>query len=355
MQPAPEKRPALDGGEPVSDGSACLVGVVCASDNPDQGCGTLTLKGTTKMTVKPGNLLIIFDQSGSMNGEWQMTTKLEAAKAALIAAITPLADLLTVGAIFLPSAGSGCRGGGSVAAVAPIDGPGNIPFSPGPQFLDAFNAHWSMASMNGGGTPLNEAFDRADVALKAAQSMLMGQVAVLVFTDGMPNCTPDPAVTMVPTEAEPQRAADWFVQNILTYLVGLPGADGVTYLNDIAVNGGTGMYLTPDNPMTLTDKLMEIVKSQISTSFDSCAIDLNPATSAPDKLQLVVEERSNPGQEMEVPRDLGSAGGWTISSDGVHIELNGEICDAAKSGAITKLTFKLGCKDIPPVVPGHIG
>jgi hypothetical protein len=232
-----------------------------------------------------------------------------------------------------------------------------------PAFLTAFNSHSTMfpagaASGAGGGrgTPLNEAFDRADLALKAAQPTLMGQIAVLVFTDGMPNCTPDPTVTMVPTKAEPQRAADWFTQsNVLTYVVGLPGADGVTYLNDIATNGGTGMYITPDSPMTLTTKLMEIVQQQISTSFDSCKIDLDPPTSAPDKLQLVVEQKSTPGQLMEVPHDLGGSGGWSISTDGIHVELQGEVCDAAKTGALTKITFQFGCKDIPPVVPGHIG
>jgi hypothetical protein len=343
--------PTADGGQQLlGDGSACQDGKFCAPNTPDQGCGTSTIK----MTTTPGNLLIIFDQSGSMKQMWQTTTKLQAAQDALVAAITPLQNMLTVGAIFLPDPMVGCSDP-TVPAVQPIDGPGNIPFTPGPQILTAFAAHWTnMGNSRGGGTPLNEAFDRADVALKAALPKLVGKVAVLIFTDGQPNCTPDPAVTGIPTETEPQHAADWLNQNILSFMVGLPGAQGVTLLNDVAINGGTMQYLTPDDPTMLADKLKEVIQQQISMGFDSCAIDLMPVASAPDKLQLVVEQASMPGMPMEVPHDLGGTGGWTVTPDGAHVELSGDICDAAKSGKFSKISFKFGCKDIPPIKPGPI-
>ena len=40
-------------------------------------------------------------------------------------------------------------------------------------------------------------------------SKVTGQLAVIAFTDGEPNCIPDPMVSMVPTMPEPDRAADW--------------------------------------------------------------------------------------------------------------------------------------------------
>src|SRR5262249_47254414 len=160
----------------------------------------------------------------------------------------------------------------------------NIPMMAGAQFLSAFSTHWSSMGKGGSGTPLNEAFDRADVALKAIAPTLTGKLAVLVFTDGQPNCTPDPTATRIPTKSEPQHAADWFVQNIQTFMVGLPGAQGVQLLNDIAVNGGTGQYITPDDPTVLAEKLKEVIQQQVMTGFDSCAIELMPAAGVPDKL-----------------------------------------------------------------------
>lgn len=357
QQSSAQPNPIADGGIPVSDGSSCLIGKFCASDNPDKGCGMLTLASTVKMTMEPGNLLIIFDQSQSMQEMWQMTTKLEAAKQALVAAIMPLQDSLTVGAIFLPypDAPAACLMDPNAAVVQPIDGTGNIPFMPAAQFIQQFNSHWSMnGTGNGFGTPLNEAFDRASVALDAALPKLTGHVAVMVFTDGMPNCNPNPMNTMIPTKSEPTRAADWLAKGVVTYMIGLPGADGVQYLNDIAVNGGSGMYLTPDDPTMLADQLKQLIQQQVSSGFDSCSIDLMPPTATPDKLQLIVEEQGMAGVLESVPRDLGSAGGWKIDDKGSHVELVGSLCDAAMSGKFSRLTFEFGCKDVPPIMPSHV-
>jgi hypothetical protein len=302
--------PPVDAGQLVGDGSDCVVGKFCASNNPDQGCGTITLESTIKKTMRPGNLLIIFDQSQSMSEDWMSTTKLQAARDSLVAAITPLQDSLHVGAIFLPDPNVSCifEDPQMTPAVQPIEGTGNIPFQAGPMFLTAFNNHWSMQGAGKGvGTPLNEAFDRADVALQAATTALKnmtmspvgdlapGPLAVLVFTDGQPNCppiagggggpggrmgasSPLPAVTGIPTKLEPDHAADWYAQGIPTYMVGLQGAmDGATLLNAIASSGSGGMmtmYISPQDPMALADKLKELAKLQVMSSFDSCSIDL---------------------------------------------------------------------------------
>jgi hypothetical protein len=80
-----------------------------------------------------------------------------------------------------------------------------------------------------------------------------------------------------------------------------------------------------------------------------------PPTSAPDKLQLVVEEASMPGSPENVPHDLGGmAGGWTISADGSHVELTAGLCNSAKTGIFSRLTFEFGCKSIPPIPVEHI-
>jgi hypothetical protein len=336
------------------DGGLCEVGKFCAPSAADpDGCGTLTLQSNIQVTEQPGNLLIIFDQSASMNEPWGTTDKLTAAKDALVAAITPIADKLTVGAIFLPTtvcAAVALPGG----AVAPIEDPTQINFMPGPQFLQAWDAKWAAVPGFGVGTPLNEAFDRADVALQNVlkNMTLKGKIAVIAFTDGAPTCFADANAEGIPTKPEPDHAADWLGQGIPTYMVGLPGALGVDLLNQIAQSGGTMSYITPDDPTQLQMLLTNVVSQQVSMGFNSCAIDLDPAADPVDKLQLVATEKvmGTPLEE-DVAHDLGTGGGWTISGDGKHVELTGSLCSDAMGGRFGALQFKYGCKELPPLPP----
>jgi hypothetical protein len=348
------KAPMATGDAGFLPGTLCEVGKFCAPTEADpNGCGTLTLQSDIDVTVQPGNLLIIFDQSASMNEPWGNADKLTAAKDALVAAITPLADKLTVGAIFLPTticAGIALEGG----AVAPIEDPSQINFMPGPQFLQAWDQKWANVPGFGVGTPLNEAFDRADVALQNVlkNMSLSGKIAVIAFTDGAPTCFPDEMTQGIPTKPEPDHAADWLAQGIQTYMVGLPGALGVDLLDQVAMSGGTMNYITPDDPTQLAMVLTQVIEEQVSMGFNSCSIDLDPAADPIDKLQLVATEQvmGAPLDEM-VAHDLGNGGGWTISDDGKHVELTGSLCSDAMGGRFNALQFKYGCKELPPLPP----
>jgi hypothetical protein len=350
-------RAKSDAGPALSDAGACMDGKFCPPTNPDQGCGTLSLATSVKRVTMPGNVLVLFDQSASMIEPWGTTTKIDAAATALVSAFTPLQDQLTIGALFFPSvlcAGITLQGG----AVAPIDGNGQIPFVPGPQFLQQFNDHVAAMGALGVGTPLNEAFDRADVAISNARGamppQLTGKLVVVLFTDGDPTCFPDQALTGIPTKPEVDWAAQWQANGITTHVVGLPGAMGATLLPQIAQSGGSMDIISPDTPMDLETKLRSIVEQIVTMGIDSCEIDLTPPTSAPEKLQLVVEEQGMAGLE-DVPHDLGgAAGGWTIDAAGAHVQLQGAFCDSAKAGKFSKLTFEFGCKDIPPFPPSHV-
>src|SRR5262249_39561770 len=157
--------------------------------------------------------------------------KLQAAQTAIANSITTLKDSLTVGALFFPT--YACLPGFPPppgGAVTPVDGEGQIPFQPGPMFLQSWASKWGTASISLGiGTPMQEAFDRADSALQMAK--LEGAIAVVAVTDGEPTCFPDPTVTMTPTDVETARAANWLMtRQIKTYVVGLPGANGVQLL-----------------------------------------------------------------------------------------------------------------------------
>jgi hypothetical protein len=288
-----------------------------------------------------------------MNEGWGTTgqSKLQAAQAAIVNAITALKDDVTVGAIFFPT--TACipvlpppPGG----AVAPIDGPGQIPFQPGPMFLQSWMQHWPMVNpANAIGTPMQEAFDRADVAI--ANAKLTGPLAVVAVTDGTPNCFPDAEITMTPTDLEVNRARSWLdMRQVKTYVVGLPGAVGAQILTDVAASGGTAQYILPDDPAALEAKLKELVKETVKTKFDSCSINLMPAADPADKLQMVVVD-SMDNKTSSVPHMLTATAGWTISADGTHVELTGDVCASAMSGRFSSITFEYPCKPPPPLEP----
>jgi hypothetical protein len=340
--------PTAGAGSNNMGAAGCEAGKFCGPAGPDpDNCGSLRLEQDVEIVRVPGNLLIVFDQSLSMNDPWGTTTKVIAAQQALQAAIMSLQDSLTVGAIFFPTLS--CVPGFQAAAVDPIESPNQIPFQPGPMFLNAWASHWQAGGgAFGVGTPMQEAFDRADVALSNAK--LTGDIAVVAFTDGAPNCFPDAAATMIPTMTEPERAAVWLGdRKIKTYVVGLPGALGVDLLNQVAVNGGTTQYIVPDDPAMLEAKLKEVVSETVKKAgFNSCSINLTPAADPVEKLQMVVEES---GKRQRVDHMLSADAGWTITPDGTHVEITGKLCEDAKAGRFESITFEYGCKDLPPLPP----
>lgn len=62
-------------------------------------------------------------------------------------------------------------------------------------------------------------------------------------------------------------------------------------------------------------------------------------------------EATNPGQGLDVDRQLSSDAGWTLSDDGARVELTGRLCEDALSGRFAKVTFEYGCVDVPPLPP----
>jgi len=352
-----------DGGVPVADGSACVVGKFCAPTGADQGCGMLTLASTVKTVMKPGNVLIVWDRSASMDDQWNGMVKWQAAGQALLGALMPLADQLTIGSVLFPSPDPSAQG--LDCTVNPVSSPDQINFMPGAAALKALMANgpggcptpiYGALSPNNcsgamylGATPTTEAVQQANNTL--INATLNGTTVAIIVTDGEPNCNWDQNMTTT-------TIANWLSQwQIKTYVVGLPGSgmgNGPAVLNALAQAGGTMQYITPTDSMVLQQKLKDIVSQVVSAGFDSCSIDLMPPTSSPDKLQLVVEETSMPGMQEDVPHDLGSSGGWTITPDGTHVELVGGLCNSAKTGRFAKLTFEFGCKDIPPIPPSHV-
>lgn len=341
----------------------CEIGKFCKPTQPDpDNCGKLELKTDTETVLRPGNVLIVYDRSTSMTADWNGTPKYIAASDALVAALTPLKDQLTVGGVFFPSVTAGdmnCPNGCNVAdpfhwipgpqacclntvanacSVTTIDQPDQLDFMPG----DAFITGFPMRSQQGlgNGTPLGEGIARAAEALNGR--MFTDPLAVIVMTDGEPNCNTDPQAVI-------DQVSTWQAASIPTYVVGLPGAQpAADLLNQLATAGGTGQYIDPANPQELEERLRAAISTTVRAGFDSCTFNLDPAAEAPEKLHLIVTQE---GTESDIPRDWSPTATWKINADGTQVDLEGQLCDMAKDGTFERLRFVFGCVDVPPAEP----
>ena len=339
----------------------CKVGERCASKGPDGDCGSLTLEADVETIMHPGNVLLVFDTSGSMAEKWGASTRWEEAGGAIKNALMPLAAQLTVGTVFFPRSdpnapltcvdptGIACifvpqlMVAGGTCGVTPITSMDQINFVPGPQFLTTFTggAAPPYAPVPGGFTPLKEGLQQAQMAL--ASSKLEGITSVVIVTDGDPNCEWDAAVAR-------QIVADWLAKGINTYVVGLPGTTGAgdQVLTDLAVAGGTMQYIQPTDAKALEDKLREIATETLRSGFDSCEINITPAAEAPEKLHLIVTENGMPA---DVKKDLADDYKWNVTDDGTKVTLEGRLCDDATGGRFEAIRFEFGCVDVPPLPP----
>jgi hypothetical protein len=204
---------------------------------------------------EPSVGLVIFDRSGSMAEGWvqeeeddpaEAGNKWDAASGALIGAVAPVENRVTLGAIFFPQP-DGCL-------VAPIDDERQVFFRPGPEFITTWEAVVPLNRPDGM-TPLESAFIVAETAVEAAcvDGLLDRRSFVMVLTDGEPNCDTD----MVVVEA---IAAKWLEHGIATYVLGLPGSeDAAGVLDRIAEAGGTETLLVPGSPSELEDDISAII------------------------------------------------------------------------------------------------
>jgi hypothetical protein len=295
--------------------------------------------------LQPGNVLVVFDQSWTMNDPWTDPNgvtgpKYAMAGNALIAAISPVAFKLNAGAIFFPTSPAPGFLDLCPADVAPItQAPPQIPIVQAAQFVNLWRQHFAPPWAAVLGTPLHKGLHQADLALRNPP----GKTAMVIFTDGHWTCGDGTEVATV---------SGLLARGIKTYVVGLPGAYGIVGLDGLAQAGGTAKpgcsqncFLIPTNVKELEQELGKIATETVTIT--SCTITLNPPPPAADKVHLVIRDGS--GMSFEVPRDDGAGNGWTLSPDGKTATLTGSICQNAKDGRFSDLRFEYGCVNLPPL------
>jgi hypothetical protein len=343
-------------------------------NDPDgNACDTLSLDPEIEVIAEPGNLLVIFDRSISMEQRWGAVPRWQSAGQALVDALMPLAcdpsvavvdqepcvEELSVAAIMFPTVGglpyreqldfATSKGDTSLGScrVDALDSVEQIPWTGTWDFIQRWNAFWAAGAPTSRleiGTPINMAFDVADAELSSRPRA--GNTAVVVLTDGDPICAQGQAADIT--------AAEWLGNlGVSTYVVGLPGEWGGPALGAIASAGGTGQPIAPTEPDVLTQAIQDIAFSTVRTGFNTCSLPFDPANlpEEPEKVLLFATNNGD-GMQYQVPRDR-AGGGWALAPDGSVAELEGTLCDEATGGELSNLTFVLTCPDadLPPPLP----
>jgi hypothetical protein len=269
--PLLDDTPVHDGGSGIggSGGGGCVDDAVAPPLPDAQGlCGNTFLPATSD----PPNVYFVIDRSGSMQEVVDGRVKYDAVAAASVALVRRLGAQINVGAAVFPgpivNPDDGCATGDQVFPTRPGDA-----LQPGACSVDGavtrgFSRSISVASGDGliGGTPTAATLARLLPTLAA----LPGKTAVILATDGGPNCNPaamcdenkcipnierypsctagvnccgpslggpasclDDVATLAAVAALAQRG-------IKTYVIGIPGsAPYATLLDDLARAGGT--------------------------------------------------------------------------------------------------------------------
>jgi hypothetical protein len=309
------------------------------------------------------NLYFVLDASGSMAAPAPGGTRYEVVREAAIELVRSLGPLIKIGAALFPheaTQGSPCHTGDQVFAVQQGDA---ITGTDGPVTAGFKNATDVAPE---GGTPTAATLEE----LYPILSTLSGKTAVLLLTDGGPNCNPDATCTLddclvniegqcTPPDVNccdpnvlPQgqlncldRAAtlaaigDLADLGIDVYVIGIAGSEKYeTTLSQMAIVGGAAtpnapFYYKVDDLTKLTD-----VFGEIASVVVSCEFDLLDPPEEPGFTNVYLDFELLP---------LDPIDGWDWKSEAT-VELRGEACNRLKNGQVKQVQIVSGCPTETP-------
>lgn len=368
----------LTGGQSNTDSGA----------NDSDGCGNSTLQAT----VKPVNILLVVDRSGSMlqtpTGFTQ--DKWTAMTAAVTAAVTATANTVSYGLELFPY-GNVIPEGGTEADDCAMPSGVQVQVQPGTTALPLITSALQIAPA--GNTPTEIALDNALTYYTTGPgASLTGDKYVLLATDGGPNCGPnvtqctsatctynldglcpnsvnlpagccDDATFSTPLNPAHHRCLDdagtvakisaLATAGIKTIVVGIPGSDVYSATLDAMATAG-GAAASTTSPMyykvdttggagALTTTLTNITKNLVT----SCVLNIpNLSQNAnPDDVHVLVNFGT--GQQVVnrvIAADAGS--GYVLDLNAKTVTLTGTYCDQVTTAGAQSVTVVLGCLGI---------
>jgi hypothetical protein len=207
-----------------------------------------------------------------------------------------------------------------------------------------------------GNTPMNDALAGA-IAFMQGQTSNSSLVVVLV-TDGEPNCDPyDPSGNYTSSIDAPDvvaTAASGATGSppVLTYTIGVPGADN-TFLASVASNGGGDSYSASSGTYVtdLVDAFNKISKAAMSCTFD---VPVPADNQVVDPSAVSVNLTVN-GVAAGVSSDSTDPNGyWAYTNGGQQITLYGSACNSVKTDTSASVQILVACDTVQQVEGGVV-
>jgi len=162
--------------------------------------------------------------------------------------------------------------------------------------------------------------------------------AILLATDGQPNCKGGRSDATEDMEATTAAVASAASVGFPVYVVGIGPTGALANLDELAVAGGTEHYYPADSSQALADALAAIAKI-IETTCEYQTPTLPPDV---EKVYVYVDKKLIEKSDVN---------GWTFGASPSDIILTGTYCADLKAGITSTVQIIFGCEDyIPPAV-----
>lgn len=328
--------------------------------------------------VEKPNLYFLLDTSGSMEERiaGSSKTKLLAAKDAIFEVASELGHRIRYGLAHYPSDAEGtfgCGSGAELFSVRSGDPIECVNRDPGGPVLDDFETVLRKLRAEGG-TPLSGAL----AALGPSILALEGKTAVILLTDGAPNCNlnavcgvdrctlnveellvagracddsfnccdpanmeelgfPNAGANCVDDGASIASLERLREAGIPTYVIGVPGTEAYAeVMNGLAEAGGTARSGTEKYyDVGSETELLETLKSLGASLSQSCEITLEKRPTNPFSLNVYLDAELLENDEDD---------GWTL--DGAVVTLAGDACRKVRSGDVNQIQVVTGCETV---------
>ncbi len=185
-------------------------------------------------------------------------------------------------------------------------------------------------------TPTAAAINAATLYVQAVNDG--NSKAILLATDGMPNCVGGRINNDDDMPATTAAVAGAYSAGIPVYVVGMGPQESITNLGELALAGGTDHYYPADSVQSLSDALATISKLVATT----CEFKTPQAPPDDSKVYVYVDKKL----VSQSPDN-----GWTFGATTSDIVLTGSFCTDMLAGRTSTVQIIFGCKDyIPPEI-----
>ncbi len=295
--------------EPGATGSPCESDLQCLSpetcENEICGCEQIEFQAQSIASTA----MILLDRSSSMNGQdkWQQA----------ITAVRTIANSygtkLWLGLIAFPADASQC-------AMDRID----VPPGSG-SYRDIVDGIDELRP-NGQGTPVYGALRYVNQKSSAIFDANRNN-ALIFITDGSnsSSCGGSSVNEAVVEVTEELLTGSY---NVRTHAIGFSSGANLSLLDKIAKSGATNTHLFADDLASLTQVLSSVIGQTLAYTFEISG-DLS------DGRLIVLADTQ------EIDED--PVNGFTFDPETNRVELNGQTCEAVRSGGVNSIRFVSGC------------